>query len=307
MALKNFEEMLALVDKKRPIRAAIAGSDSENLLQAVFKAQDEGFIQPILVGDRARTVALLEKLGLKDKPYSMVEVGPGHNAAKAAIEAINCGDAELLVRGNIFAHDFLVPVLDKKNGLYADRLISHVALASLPDYPRLMALTDMAVVVQPDVQKKKYMINNITDALQALGYDSPVLALLALVEAVTFHVSDTVEAQTIMMDQARHPFTDATLWGPISYDLIFSKEAARLKGYNCPYCGEGFDGIIAPELTLANTLIKSWTVSEKVKACGAVIGATVPISFVNRSASVENHYLSLAFGSILVDYYKEHM
>ena len=307
MALKNFDEMLALVDHQRPIRAAIAGADSENLLQAVFRAQDEGFLQPILVGDRARTVSLLEKLGLKDKPYSMVEVAPGHNAAKAAIEAINCGDAELLVRGNMFAHDFLVPVLDKHNGLYADRLISHVALASLPDYPRLLALTDMAVVVQPDVQKKKYMINNITDALQALGYDSPVLALLALVEAVTFHVNDTVEAQTIMMDQARHPFTDATLWGPIAYDLIVSKEAARLKNYDCPYCGEGFDGIVAPELTLANTLVKSWMMHSKTQTCGAVIGATVPISFVNRSASVQDHYLSLAFGSILVDYYKEHM
>ena len=97
MELKNFDQMLALVPKDRPIRAVVAGSDSENLLKAVFQAQEEGFIQPVLVGDRARTVAILEKLGLKDKPYSMVEVAPGHSVAKTAIDAIRCGDGEMLV------------------------------------------------------------------------------------------------------------------------------------------------------------------------------------------------------------------
>ena len=63
MELKNFDEMLALVPKGKALRAAVVGSDSENVLKAVFQAQDEGFAQPILVGDRARTTALLDKLG----------------------------------------------------------------------------------------------------------------------------------------------------------------------------------------------------------------------------------------------------
>ena len=301
MELKNFDQMLALVPKDRPIRAVVAGSDSENLLKAVFQAQEEGFIQPVLVGDRARTVAILEKLGLKDKPYSMVEVAPGHSVAKTAIDAIRCGDGEMLVRGNIFAHELLVPVLDKSAGLYNGRILSHVTLASLTEYPKLIALSDMAVIVKPDVTKKKAMIANTAEALKALGYEQPVLALQALVESVTFHVKDTVEAQTIMMDQERHPFTEAKLWGPISYDLIFSKEAARLKGYNCPYCGDGFDGIIAPELTLANTMVKSWSMRQENQTCGAVIGASAPIAFVNRSASARDHYLSLAFAAILAN------
>ena len=58
MELKNFNEMLALVPKGKALRAAVVGSDSENVLKAVFQAAEEGLVQPILVGDRSRTTAL---------------------------------------------------------------------------------------------------------------------------------------------------------------------------------------------------------------------------------------------------------
>ena len=43
--------------------------------------------------------------------------------------------------------------------------------------------------------------------------------------------------------------------GPIAYDLIVSKEAARLKAYDCDCCGE-FDGIVVPNLATGNVMIK---------------------------------------------------
>ena len=301
MELKNFDEMLALVPKGKSFRAAVAGSDSENVLKAVFQAQGEGFIQPILVGDRARTAALLDKLGFAGNSYEMVEVSAGASPAKVAIDLINSGKADILVRGNILAHEMLPYVLNKTEGLYDGRMLSHVSLASLPDYPKLIALSDMAVIVQPDLQKKKAMLVNMAEAFRALGYEDPKLALMAVVEHVTFHARDTVDAQTLMIDQARTHYVDAQLWGPISYDLIVSKEAARLKGYDCPWCGEGFDGILAPELTLANTLVKSWLMHSQSDVSGVVVGAKAPIAFPNRSASAREHYLSIAFAAIMAD------
>lgn len=301
MELRNFDEMLKLVPKGKKIRAAVAGSDSENVLKAVFQAQEEGFIEPILVGSTARTIVVLEQLGLTDKSYEMVEIGTGASPAKVAIDLINSGKADILVRGNVLAHEMLPYVLNKTEGLYDGRMLSHVSLASLPDYPKLIALTDMAVIVQPDLQKKKAMLVNMAEALGALGYEDPKLALMAVVEHVTFHARDTVDAQTLMMDQARTHFVNAQLWGPISYDLIVSKEAARLKKYDCPWCGEGFDGILAPELTLANTLVKSWLMHSQSDVSGVVVGAKAPIAFANRSASAREHYLSIAFAAILAD------
>ena len=307
MELQNFDQMLALVPKTdEPLRVVLAGSTGENYLKGLFQAQEMGIAQPVLVGDRARTMTKLEELGLDKEPYTMVETMPGHDVTAAALDVIHCGEADILMRGNVLTRDFMISVLDKNHGLRAgNRIMSHVSLASMPEYPKLLALADMAVIIDPDVSKKRAIIRNTVEALNALGYEHPKLALLALIEKGAFHMKDTVEAQSLVFEQQRRPIADCELWGPISYDLIISKEAARLKNYECPYTGGGFDAIIAPELTTANTLIKSWFLHAHSAVCGAVIGAKVPIALIGRSASERESLYSIAFCAILNEYYKK--
>ena len=307
MELKNFDDLMALVPKlNEPLRVVLAGSDGENMLKGLFEAQNMGIAQPVLVGDRARTVTKLEELGLEREPYTMVETTPGDSIVHAAIDVIRYGDGDILMRGNMLAHDFLAPLMDRNTGLRdGNRIMSHVAIASMPEYPKLIALADMAVIIRPDMSKKRAIIRNTVEALNALGYEKPKLALLSLVEKGTFRMQDTVEAQSLVYEQRRVPFADCDLWGPISYDLIISKEAARLKRYNCPWTGGGFDGIIAPELTTANTLLKSWLIHAHSDVCGAVMGAKVPIAMTSRSVSDRESLLSLVFCTILHEYYKK--
>lgn len=306
LELKDFNAILERMPKlSAPMRVILAGSDGENMLKGIFAAQKKGFVQPILVGDRARTITALERLGLEKEPYTMVDTPPGHNITQAAIDIIRAGDGDVLMRGNIPTRDFLMPVLDGKNGLRTERMMSHVSLVSLPEYPKLLALSDMTVIIHPNLTQKKAIIKNTADALKAFGYEDPKLALLSLVETVTFHMQDTVEAQRLVTEQKQKPFADCELWGPIAYDLILSKEAARLKNYDCPWSGGGFDGIIAPDLSTANTLVKSWLIHAHAVTCGAVVGAKVPIALTSRSANEEETYLSLVFCAILDDWRKK--
>ena len=306
MELKNFDNIISRVPAlDRPLRVILAGSDGENMLQGLFQAQREGIVQPVLVGDRARTMVQLEKLGLENEPYTMVDTPPGHNVTQAAIDIINSGDGEILMRGNLPTRDFLMPCLDRKNGLRTERLMSHVSLASIPEYPKLLALSDMTVIVNPNLTQKKAIIKNTADALKAFGYENPKLALMALVENVNFHMPDTIEAQRLVAEQSQKPFADCELWGPISYDLIVSKEACRLKHYDCPWAGGGFDGIIAQDLIAANTLVKSWLIHAHAVTCGAVVGAKVPIALTSRSAAAEETFLSLVFCAVLREWRKK--
>ena len=305
MDLQNFDNILARVPKMpRPMRVILAGSDGENMLRGLFQAQKEGFVQPVLVGDRARTLVQLEKLGLEHEPYTMVDTPPGHNVTQAAIDIIHAGDGDVLMRGNLPTRDFLMPVLDGKNGLRTQRLMSHVSLASIPEYPKLLALSDMTVIVNPNPMQKKAIIKNMADALKAFGYENPKLALMALVENVNFHMPDTIEAQRLVAEQKQKPFADCELWGPISYDLIVSQEACRLKNYDCPWAGGGFDGIVAQDLIAANTLVKSWLIHAHAVTCGAVVGAKVPIALTSRSANEEETFLSLVFCAVLAEWRK---
>ena len=300
MELQSFEGILERVPKmSRPMRVILAGSDGENMIKGLFAAQEKGIAQPVLVGDRARTMTVLGGLGPAREPYTMVDTPPGHNITQAAIDTLNAGGGDVLMRGNIPTRDFLMPVLDKTNRLRTDRLMSHVSLASLPEYPKLLALSDMTVIIKPNMSQKKEIIRNTADALKAFGYENPKLALLSLVEKVTFHMQDTVEAQRLVAEQKQRPFADCELWGPIAYDLILSKEAARLKDYDCPYSGGGFDGIIAPDLSTANVLVKSWLIHAHAVTCGAVVGARVPIALTSRSADEEETYLSIVFCAVL--------
>ena len=300
MELESFEGILERVPKmSRPMRVILAGSDGENMIKGLFASQEKGIAQPVLVGDRARTMTVLERFGLEREPYTMVDTPPGHNITQAAIDTLNAGGGDVLMRGNIPTRDFLMPVLDKTNRLRTDRLMSHVSLASLPEYPKLLALSDMTVIIKPNMSQKKEIIRNTADALKAFGYENPKLALLSLVEKVTFHMQDTVEAQRLVAEQKQRPFADCELWGPIAYDLILSKEAARLKDYDCPYSGGGFDGIIAPDLSTANVLVKSWLIHAHAVTCGAVVGARVPIALTSRSADEEETYLSIVFCAVL--------
>ena len=67
MELESFEGILERVPKmSRPMRVILAGSDGENMIKGLFAAQEKGIAQPVLVGDRARTMTVLERFGRLD-------------------------------------------------------------------------------------------------------------------------------------------------------------------------------------------------------------------------------------------------
>lgn len=299
MAMKNFDQ---IVEKAKQSgvkhRVVIAGADAENILLGAFEAQDAGFVTPVLVGDREKIAAMLQRLGLADKPYRLITTKEGDDVTQVAIDVINRGEGDILMRGNTQTREFLLPLLNKKNGLCTDKLLTQIDLVSMPEYPKLIAIGDVTVTIEPNVSKKKAIIDNMAGMLRAIGYETPNIALLSMVEAVSFHMKDTIEADELVREHARKPIADCNLAGPIAYDLILSKEAARLKGYDNPMCGE-FDGIVAPNLMAGNLIVKCWQMHANARTCGAVIGANIPVAITSRSDAKEESFLSLALCAAL--------
>lgn len=219
------------------------GADSENILPGAFEAQDAGFSTPVLVGEAEKIEPMLERLGLKDKTYRLVTTQPGEDVVQAAVDVIRRGEGDVLMRGNTQTRDFLMALLDKKNELRTDKRLVHIDLVSMPEYPKLIAIGDVTVTIEPDVQQKKQIIRSMTETLESVGYEKPNIALLSMVEEVDFHMKDTMEAQKLVRSHADTPIANCNLVGPIAYDLILSKEAARLKGYNEPLRGAGRQGV----------------------------------------------------------------
>lgn len=299
MAVKSFEQIVQKAKASgEKNRVVIAGADCENVLLGAFRAQDEGFAELTLVGEAGKIWPMLDRLGLKDKPYRLVETYRGDNVTQIAIELINKGEGDILMRGNVQTREFLMPLLDKRNNLRTNRILSHIDLVSMPEYPKLIAIGDVTVTIEPNLNQKKEIIRNMVDTLRYVEDEKPNIAMLALVEQTSFHMKDTIEAQRLVMEHTEKPIAPCNLVGPIAYDLILSQEAARLKGYECPLCGD-FDGIVAPSLLAANLIVKCWQMHAHAKTCGVVIGAKVPVALTSRSDDKEVAFLSLAFCSAL--------
>ena len=279
---------------EKPIRVAIAGADAENILLGAFRAEAAGFAELLLVGDRAKIETMLKNLSLHSRKYTIVEEPDSRNVVQKAIDLIKEGKADVLMRGNTQTRDFLLPILDKSNGLIRkDKLLTQITMLKMPDYGRILAISDVTIIPEPDINQRKQIIKNMVGTFKALGYEHPNIAILSLVEKPTFHMHGTVEAQTIVHDHKEKPIADCELVGPIAYDLIISKEAARLKGYDCPLCGE-FDGIVTPNLLAGNMLVKVLQMHGHASSCGVIVGANIPIAITSRSDSEEQSYLSLA-------------
>ena len=306
MDVKYYDAFSSIIEKAKsieePMRVAIAGADAENIVKGAFEAAKDGFVSPILIGNFERIKTLIKKLGYENEKYDIQPINDDVNPVQYAIDMINAGKADCLMRGSTQTRDFLLPVLNKSNNLIREEsTVSHVAVLHVPQYKKNIAISDVTLIVEPNLSQRRCIARNIVRVLNVAGVKHPNIALLSLVETPSFQMRDTVEAQTLVKEHKETPIADCELVGPIPYDLIMSKEAARLKGYDCPYCGD-FDGIVAPNLLAGNLMVKILEHNADATGYGVLVGAKVPIAISSRSDSVEHSFLSLAAcAAMLVD------
>ena len=283
---------------KKPARVVVTGAYVENILKAVFEAEAEGFCRPVLVGSEDRILSILERLGLKDRNYDICDVAEGDDLVQHAIDVVNAGMGDILLRGNTSTRSFLMPILNKENNLVKG-FVSEVALVKVPYYDRILALSDVSVSVNPSVEQRKEIVKNTVEVLSALGIQDPNVAVLALAEKPSFHMRDTVEAQNLVRDHEIDPIAKCKLAGPITWDLIVSKEAAVAKNFDCDMCGE-FDAVVMPNVTAGNLVMKVLGMSANCNTCGVLAGTKVPVAMTSRASSVERVYLSLCVAAAML-------
>ncbi len=174
--------------------------------------------------------------------------------------------------------------------------MSHVVFNEIPNYHKLLVLTDGGMMMYPDLDKKKQICENAVDTLRTLGYKMPKVAALAAVETVNPKMQETVDADALKRMNLENEITDCIIEGPISYDLTMSKASAEIKGFESPVTGDA-DIVLVPNITVGNVLGKSLIYSAGAKMAGFIVGAKVPIVLTSRGSSSEEKYLSLVLSA----------
>lgn len=296
--LKSFEDIVNDVKGKPPKRVAVAAAQDEAVLEAVRAACEQQLAEFTLVGDIDKIKTIAAKLDVNLNEVTLVHEPDERMAAYRAVTLVSGGQADVLMKGLINTADLLRAVLDKDVGLRTGRVLSHTAVFELPDFGRLLMVTDGGMNIAPTLQQKADIIQNSVLLAQVLGINPAKVAVLAAVEVINPDMPPTLEAAALTQMANRGQIRGAIVDGPLALDNAICPEAAQHKGITSPVAGVA-DILVTPDIEAGNILGKSMVYMAKGKIAGLVLGAAKPVIVTSRADSFEAKIMSIALGALL--------
>jgi phosphate butyryltransferase len=213
-------------------------------------------------------------------------------AVEMSVKMVSNKQADVLMKGKIGTSTLLKYVLNKEWGLRTGNLLSHFALFEVETYHKVIAVTDVAMNIAPNLKDKISIINNSVNCLIKLGYILPKVAVLGAVEMVNESMEATLDAALLSKMNQRDQIRNCIIDGPLAFDNAVSLESAQHKGIRSEVAGDT-DLLLMPDIEVGNVLYKSLVFFAKARVAAVILGARVPIVLTSRSDSEQAKYDSI--------------
>ncbi|WP_242315178.1 phosphate butyryltransferase [Bacillus cereus group sp. BfR-BA-01355] len=273
---------------------AVAVAEDHEVIEAVAKAIKLQLAQFRLYGNQEKIMGMLQEHGLQTSEHvEVIAAMSNAEAAELSVKAVRNGEADVLMKGNIPTANILKAVLNKEWGLRKGSVLSHVAAFEVPNYDRLIFVTDAAMNIAPDVTQKAAIIQNTVEVAWAIGIDLPKVAPIAAVEVVNPAMQATIDAAMLTQMNRRGQIKDCIVDGPLALDNAVSQIAAEHKGIVSDVAGKA-DILLVPTIEAGNVLYKSLVYFADAKVGAMIAGAKAPIVLTSRADSAETKVYSLA-------------
>jgi len=298
MPVTKLNQILDLVKQRPKKRLVAAWANDSHTIAGVCEAIKKEIVEGILVGDPNAILKTCETLKIDSTLFTIVPADTDTKAAAKAVEMINKGEADFLMKGLLSTDKYMKAILNKETGIVnPGAVLSHVTVIETPNYHKLLTVTDVAVIPLPTLEQKIAMTNYAIKTAHFLGIEMPKVAMLAISEQILPKVPSCVDAALLTKMAQRGQIKGAIVEGPLALDLIVDRESAEIKGIKSEVCGDA-DCIVFPNIEAANTFYKTQT-----KMCGAelgaiVIGARVPCVLTSRGDSAKSKLYSIALGAL---------
>jgi phosphotransacetylase len=296
----TFEDMLKMVKGLPAIPIAVINADEQHVLEGACEAAEAGYVDPILIGDESIIRAILKTMPCI-KQFRIINAPLDDAMAEKGVDLFENGEVKALMKGHIHTDEFLHPIL--AHHLQGKKRISHVFLADLKTYPKLLYITDAAINISPDLTTKMHIVQNAVDIARLLGVKKPKVAALSAVEVVNPAIPSTMDAACLAKMSDRGQIEGAIVDGPLAFDNAISAESARVKGINSPVSGD-VDILLVPDLVSGNILGKDLEYLAGAQMAGFVVGTKVPIILTSRSDPPRSRLISCAV-AVLVSHRRE--
>ncbi|MGL4730241.1 MAG: phosphate butyryltransferase [Clostridium sp.] len=297
--ITKLEQIIAKAKSSNKKTLAIAVAQDEVVLKAVYEAVNQEIIDAILVGDEEKIENIAKASNIDLSLFKIINEKDIKKAAARAVELVVNKEADFIMKGMLGTADLLRAVLNKECGLKTKDLLSHVMVYEVPNYHKLILLTDGGMVTYPELKDKVGIIKNAVKLAKALDIECAKVAPICAVEVVNPNMQATLDAAALTSMNKRGQIKDCIIDGPLGLDNAISMEAAKHKGIISDVAGDS-DILLVPSIEAGNFLGKSLTYFAKAESAGVILGAKCPVVLVSRADSAKSKLYSIALGATLV-------
>ena len=295
---KSFEELISKANQKTLKKVSVSNAQDEPVLQAVKAAKEQNIATAILVGDEAKIREIAASIDMDLTDFEIINEPDTEAAALKAVELVNNGKADILLKGLLETKTFLKSVLNKEVGLRTGKMLSHVCVFEIEGINRLLFFTDVAFNTYPTLADKVNIINNAVEVAHACGIECPKVAPLCAVETVNPKMQPTVDADNLTKMYEGGDFKGCQIYGPLSMDLAIDPEAAVHKGVTNPVAGHA-DILLFPNIDAGNITYKILVRTAKVKIGNVLVGTSAPVVLTSRSDDFQTKLNSIALATVI--------
>jgi phosphate butyryltransferase len=292
MVLKTLSDLKKIVAGGPKKRLILAAAQDQLSMGAVIRAWKDNIVEPILIGDKEGIQNICAANNYDITGLRIIHEPDTDMAVEMSVKMCSNKQGDVLMKGKVGSSTLLKCVLNKEWGLRTGNLLSHFALFEVETYPKVIAVTDVAMNIAPNLQDKIAIINNSVSCLIRLGYILPKVAVLGAVEMVNENMEATLHAALLSKMYQRDQIKNCIIDGPLAFDNAVSLESAQHKGIKSEVAGDT-DLLLMPDIEVGNVLYKSLVFFAKAKVAAVILGARVPIVLTSRSDSEQAKYDSI--------------
>ena len=299
MGAKKLTEIFDLLKGKPIKRLIVVSANDEHSILAVSQAIELKLVEGILIGDESIIIPVCRLASIDTDIFTIIHQPNEELAAQQAVQMINQGEADLLMKGLLPTDKFMRAILNKEKGLSIHgKVVSHVTIIENENYPKLLIVSDVAVIPLPDLNQKIQIINYLMEVANHLNIKLPKIAVIAPSEQVIPSILSTTEAALLAKMNDRGQIRGCLVDGPLALDVAIDSEAAMVKGLRSTVAGDA-DCLLFPNIESGNVFYKVNTKLARSESAAILVGTRVPVVLASRGDSTRVKLYSIALGALM--------
>ena len=296
----KFEQIYAeLKGRGNRKRMVAAWGVDTHTVAAAGKAIELGLADVTLVGDQDLIAKACAEEGVDISVFTIVHNPDELKSVAQAVQMINDGEGDFLMKGLCSTDKFLRAILNKEKGLLpAKGTLTYCTTLEIPSYHKFLFVGDVAVIPAPDFKQKQTIMEWLVKTAKAVGVQTPKVAILAATEQVLPSQPASVEAAMLSKMVERGQIKGCVADGPLALDVAIDMESVQIKGLVSPVAGDA-DCILFPNIESGNVFYKANSkLVPGVRQAGLLVGAKVPCVLSSRADSIDTKLNSIAIAAM---------